>query len=105
MFIASFLITKRPDLSYEAFRTHQMEVHIPLVRKIPGLRRYLVAFHPPSEDGSQRHDLAAHLFFDDAQAFAQAMASPEAQAAIADQPNINDVPSTVMLTGEAHDYP
>ncbi|MEO1231852.1 MAG: EthD family reductase [Myxococcota bacterium] len=106
MFIASFLVTKRPDLSYEAFRSHQTEVHIPMVRKIPGLRRYIVAFHPPSAEGSaQAHALAAHLFFDDAEAFQTAMQSPEAQEAIADQPNMNDIPKTVMLTGEAHDFP
>lgn len=93
-------------MSYEAFRSHQTEVHIPMVRKIPGLRRYIVAFHPPAEDGSaQAHALAAHLFFDSAEAFQAAMQSAEAQEAIADQPNINDIPKTVMLMGDAHDFP
>ena len=82
-----------------------MEVHIPLVTKIPGLRRYIVAFHPPGhEEAPQAHSLAAHLFFDDAEAFQAAMQSPQAQEAIADQPKLNDVPKTVMLTGDVLEF-
>ena len=104
MFIALFLVTKRADMTYEAFKKHQLDVHIPLVRQLPGLRDYSVSFLPPNGDQAQPHDLCASLYFDSADAFGRAMESPEAQIAVADQPNMLDVSKTVVLTGETASY-
>jgi uncharacterized protein (TIGR02118 family) len=70
----------------KAFDKHYFDVHVPMAKKLPGLRRYDVsqdAIVAPA-GGSIPH-LIATLHFDDMSAIRNAFASPEGQACAADR--------------------
>jgi len=68
-----------------AFDRHYFGTHVPLAKKIPGLRKYEVSRGPiVSPTGASVH-LVATLYFDDLAAIKRAFASPEGQAAAADR--------------------
>ena len=70
----------RPD-DVEAFERHYREVHTPLVRKMPGLRRLEVSRVTGSPAGEPRYYLIAEMYFDDARALEAALRSDEGRAA------------------------
>ncbi len=40
-----FLIKRKPGLTFEEFKTHYLEVHVPLVKKnVPEIRKYITNF-------------------------------------------------------------
>jgi uncharacterized protein (TIGR02118 family) len=70
----------------EAFDRHYREVHIPLAKKLPGLRRYTISRNVAGIRGGGSFYLVAELEWDDMAAFRQAFSSPEGQATAADVP-------------------
>ena len=46
------LLPRRADMSQEAFGQHLRETHLPLVTKLPGLRRLVVNWVLPDPNGS-----------------------------------------------------
>ncbi|MGY5811155.1 EthD family reductase [Rhizobium sp. LEGMi198b] len=70
----------------EEFDRHYFEVHVPLAKKIPGLRKYEVSDGPIATvvGGSPIHRIGT-LYFDDLAAIERAFASPEGQATRADR--------------------
>jgi uncharacterized protein (TIGR02118 family) len=77
----------RPD-DPEAFDRHYRDVHVPLARKIPGLRRYTVSRDATSVRGGEPYYLVAELDWDDMPALQRAFQSPEGQATAADVANL-----------------
>ena len=84
------LLTRRPELTHDEFVKHWYEVHGPLARSVPGLRRY-VQSHISEE--MERDDIEttalevdgiAELWYDDKAAMLKAHQSAEAQALFAD---------------------
>jgi uncharacterized protein (TIGR02118 family) len=68
-----------------AFDKHYSERHVPLAKKIPGLRKYEVSQGPVgSPMGSSNYHLVAILHFDTMAAIQNAFGSVEGQAAVAD---------------------
>jgi uncharacterized protein (TIGR02118 family) len=93
------LLPRRADMSPEAFGQHLRETHLPLVTKLPGLRRLVVNWVLPDPNGSPpAYDAVAEDWFDDAAAMGAAFASPEGQAVAADVPNYLD-PSPLRAPG------
>jgi uncharacterized protein (TIGR02118 family) len=71
-----------------AFDKYYATVHIPLAKKIPGLKKYDVSVGPVrTPAGPSGVHLTAELYFDSFDALAAGMASPEGKAAAADIPN------------------
>lgn len=71
-----------------AFDKHYFEKHIPIAKKIPGLRKYEISRGPVvTPAGPSGFHLIATLRFDSLAAVQQAFASPEGQAAGADVAN------------------
>jgi uncharacterized protein (TIGR02118 family) len=70
----------------EAFDRHYFEIHVPLAKKLPGLRKYEVSNGPIATlvGPSNVHRIGT-LYFDDLAAIEKAFASPEGQAAGADR--------------------
>ncbi len=69
----------------EAFEQHYKSVHMPLVAKIPGVRRAETAKVFPKEDGSPTPAYrTADLYFDDYKSACDALATPEGGAAAHD---------------------
>jgi uncharacterized protein (TIGR02118 family) len=68
-----------------AFDNHYFAKHVPIAKKIPGLRKYEVSSGPVGTPGGpSSFHLIATLFFDDVAAIQKAFASPEGKAAAAD---------------------
>jgi uncharacterized protein (TIGR02118 family) len=67
-----------------AFEQHYRGVHIPLARKLPGLRRYTLSRNVASVRDAEPYYLVAELDFADMVALDHARRSPEGQATAAD---------------------
>ena len=68
-----------------AFDRYYFSTHVPIAKKISGLRKYEVSQGPVvTPAGPSGFHLVATLYFDDMAAIQRAFASPEGQAAAAD---------------------
>lgn len=97
-----YCITRRPGMTLEGFSRYWREVHGPIGRRIPGLRR-LVQSHPvpqPSDMVSPSFDGMAELWFDDLAALEAARRSPEWRASSADEANFIDGTRTASFVTE-----
>jgi uncharacterized protein (TIGR02118 family) len=77
--MATLLVLYKTPADPAAFDQHYFTTHVPLARKIPGLRRYEVSDAP--------YHLVATLSFDSLDAIQQALRSPEGQATAGDLGN------------------
>ncbi len=67
-----------------AFDSHYADVHTPLVRKIPGLRKLEVAKITGAPIGEPQHYLIAEMYFDDQNSMQKSLSSPEGKATARD---------------------
>ena len=74
-----FLVVYETPTDPAAFDEHYRQVHIPLAKKLPGLRRYTVSRDVAALRGEPFY-LVAELDWDDMDALRAAFASPEGQA-------------------------
>jgi uncharacterized protein (TIGR02118 family) len=82
-----------------AFDKHYDEVHAPLAKKLPGLKRFTVTRPGPDAEGNKPlYHLVAVLEWDDEAAFGASMGGAEGAAAVADLQNFAGAGMT-MLTG------
>jgi uncharacterized protein (TIGR02118 family) len=71
-----------------AFDQYYFQTHVPIAKRLPGLRSYQVTRGPVlSTNGPSAWYLVAMLAFDSMQAIQAAIASPEGQATAADLGN------------------
>ena len=91
MFKIVFLVHKRPDMDAQEFRRHWRETQGSLGSRFLANAKY-VQNHSviPAGSPAAPYDGFAEMWFDSKEAFERAMATPEAQAAIADLPNFID---------------
>jgi uncharacterized protein (TIGR02118 family) len=81
-----------------AFDRHYAETHVPLVHKIPGLRRFEAGKVLGTPDGSPApYYWIAELTFDSGEDLQAAMGSPEGQAAGADVATFASGGATLMI--------
>ncbi|MBF6599116.1 MAG: EthD family reductase [Dehalococcoidia bacterium] len=88
-----YCISKKPEMSLDAFQAYWRDTHAPIAGAIPGLRRYVQCHVVPEAyagDARPAYDGAAELWFDDIDALRQAMRSAETAAALADEANFID---------------
>jgi uncharacterized protein (TIGR02118 family) len=84
------LLTRTDGMTHAQFIRHWVEVHAPLGRAVPGLKRYVQSHileereHPHISSTDIEVDGIAELWYDDREAMARAAASPEAKALFAD---------------------
>jgi uncharacterized protein (TIGR02118 family) len=84
------LLSRRPGITHEQFMKHWVEVHAPLARGVPGLRRYVQSHivearsRPDIPDLDVEIDGVAELWYDDRASMTRALASAEARALHAD---------------------
>ncbi len=84
--MARMLVIYRTPKDVEAFDRHYFETHIPLAKKLPGLRRYEISLGPVHViAGPADVYLIGILHFDDLDAMNKAFASPEGRAAAEDR--------------------
>ena len=84
--MARMVVIYRPPLDVRAFESHYFEVHAPLAKKLPGLRKYEVSKGAiVSLNAAQDAYLIATLHFDDLSSIRAAFASETGQACAADR--------------------
>lgn len=84
------LLKRKPDLSHDEFLDHWINVHGPLARGIPGIRRYVQSHivteqqRADIEDISLKVDGIAELWFDSADSMKATHQTAEMQRLLAD---------------------
>ncbi|MFO1302834.1 MAG: EthD family reductase [Burkholderiales bacterium] len=82
-----YALYKRPA-DPAAFDRYYYATHVPIAKKVPGLRHYEVTSGPVASPGAESpYHLIATLTFDSMDAIEAALASPEGQATAADLAN------------------
>lgn len=76
---ARFVVLWKEPIDRDAFERHYRDVHIPLAKKLSGLRRYAVARQPRTVRGEQQYYIIAELDWDDMAALQRDFASPAGQ--------------------------
>jgi uncharacterized protein (TIGR02118 family) len=86
--MAEVLVIYKTPKDPAAFDRYYAETHIPLAKKLPGLRKYQISQGPvASPAGASGVHLIATLSFDSMAALQTALGGPEGQAAAGDLPN------------------
>jgi uncharacterized protein (TIGR02118 family) len=95
------VLYRRRDLTESQFRRHLVEVHAPLAKKLPGLRKYIQ--NHLCDDPKRDHpswDAIVELYFDDWATMEAAWNSPEGAASDADLPLFADMDRTTWSAVE-----
>ena len=83
--LARLLVMYKTPRDAAAFDKHYAEKHVPIAKKIPGVKKYEISKGAVATPGGPApYHLIAALHFDDMAAIQKAFASPEGQAAVAD---------------------
>ncbi|WP_024510070.1 EthD family reductase [Bradyrhizobium sp. ARR65] len=86
--MADVIVTYKTPKDPAAFDKYYAETHIPLAKKMPGLRKYQISRGPVvSPAGPSGIHLIATLTFDNMDAVKAAFGSPEGKAAASDVAN------------------
>lgn len=85
--MAELVVMYKTPKDAKAFDKHYFEKHVPLAKKIPGLRKYKVTHGPiATPAGPSGLHLIATLTFDSLAAIQAAFGTPEGRATAADVP-------------------
>ena len=79
------VLYRRPGLTVEQFRQHLEEIHAPLAKRLPGLKRYRQ--NHVAEDPKRQHpgwDAIIELYFENRESMDAAWASPQGAASDTD---------------------
>lgn len=83
-----FLLLYNTPEDPAAFERHYRDVHIPLAKQLPGLRRYTIGRHAKLIRGDEPYYLIAELEWDNMDALQKAFQSPQGQATAQDVANL-----------------
>ncbi len=83
-----FLVVYDPPADPAAFDRHYREVHVPLARQLPGLRRFTLSRGADAVRGGEPFYLVAELDWDSLEDLQAAFASPQGHATAADVANL-----------------
>ena len=95
--MAQLLVLYSTPADPAAFDRYHRETHIPLARKIPGLRSHSISDGPVQALAGTAPHLVAVLDFDSMANLSAALNSPEGQAAAADLPNFASSGATLLI--------
>jgi uncharacterized protein (TIGR02118 family) len=84
VFKVIILLKKKEGLSDDDFAEHWKNVHGPMARELPGLRRYVQNLARSSPSREPSYHGVAEMWFDDLQSMNTAFATPEGQSTIKD---------------------
>ena len=88
------LYPSQPDP--EAFKKYYLETHLPLVRKMPGLKGFRYSFDVEGVGAPSPYFCIFEADFENGAALGAAMGSPEGQAVAGDVPNFAPVAPTLL---------
>ena len=100
------LVPRKEGTSPEAFARHYREQHMPLLAKLPGIRRLVVNHVLPDPNGPPPpYDAVAEDWFDDLAAMGAAFETPEGQAVFADAASFLDMTRLQIMVVEEEEVP
>jgi uncharacterized protein (TIGR02118 family) len=86
--VVKLTLLYNPPVDAEAFDEYYLNTHVPIVERMPGIRRFEVAVVKAVRGGGDPpYHIVSEIWYDDEEALAAASASPEGQAAGADVAN------------------
>jgi uncharacterized protein (TIGR02118 family) len=85
------ILWKNTPTDVDAFERHYREVHIPLAKKMAGLRRYTLSRNPSPVRGGEPHHRIAELDWDDMASLRRAFESSEGRATAEDVANLAEL--------------
>ena len=88
------LYPPQPDM--DAFKAYYVGTHLPLARKIPGLKALRHSFDIVTLAGEVQYACIFEAEFEDGAALGAGMGSAEGQAVAGDVPNFAQVPPTLI---------
>lgn len=96
------VVKRKPGMSVEAFQEYWRTAHADVVRRLPGLRRYVQSPTLPGgyRKGEPAWDGIAELWFDGADAMRAPARTPEYARVRADEANFLVVPGPFIITRE-----
>lgn len=80
------LLRRRPDMSHDEFMRYMYKTHVPLAKKIPGLKKY-VTYEILRDKGAESEpewDSISELWFENKETWDKGMASPQGETSLAD---------------------
>jgi uncharacterized protein (TIGR02118 family) len=95
--MAQILVLYNTPADAAAFDQYYRGTHIPIAKKIPGLRAYSVSNGPVQALSGSAPYFVATLTFDSMGDLNAALASPEGRAAAADLPNFASGGATLLV--------
>ena len=96
--MATLVVLYNKPADAAAFDAHYSSKHVPIAKKIPGLRRYEVSQGPvATPEGPSPYHLVALLTFDSMAAIGAAFASSEGQAAAGDFKNFAQAGAQLLM--------
>jgi len=95
--MARMLVIYKTPQDTAAFDKHYFEVHIPLAKQLPGLRKYEVSRGPITALAGGEAYLVGTLYFDDLAAIRAAFASEAGKACAADRQKFAPDPATFQM--------
>jgi uncharacterized protein (TIGR02118 family) len=98
MFTVTFVVNEKPGMDRAEALRYWRDTHGPIVRKVPGVRRYVQQHAVAAPEGEPPFLGVASLYFDDQEAFGAAAASPEFAAAIEDVANFGHTQLATAFT-------
>ncbi len=90
MFTVTFVLYEKTGMDRADAQKYWRDTHGPIVKTIPGVRRYVQQHAVAAPEGEIPFLGVASLYFDDQEAFTAATGSPGFAEAIADIPNFAD---------------
>lgn len=94
------VLYRRPGMTHTDLRRHLEQVHGPLARNLPGLKKYVQNFVFPDPKRNPGWDAIVELYFDNWAAMEAAWASPQGAASDADLPAFADMTRTTWSAVE-----
>ncbi|WP_316784786.1 EthD family reductase [Streptomyces sasae] len=85
---ARFIVLYETPADPAAFDRHYRDVHLPLARRLPGLRRYTLGRDMGAVRGGEPYYLLAELEWDTMEELRAAFASPEGRATATDSAHL-----------------
>jgi uncharacterized protein (TIGR02118 family) len=86
-----FAIHRKPELSVDEFLTHYRDVHLPIAKRLPKLRKYeIFPVRPATDPDGDTPDAFALMTFDSAEDFQAFLSTPEMAEAVEDNKSFID---------------
>jgi uncharacterized protein (TIGR02118 family) len=98
-----YFITRKPTVNDAEFHRYWREVHGPIAKKIPQLRRYIQSHRIPFAEATSSYDGAAEVWVENEAAMEALRKTPEyLNGALADEPNFIDMARVEWMVTNDH---